>query len=256
MSAKLYEGSHRDLFQLFLKLVDDSDAQIKALLDLTTWEEVDSILSVGGGKGIVEATLLRQALPQAKMWYLDPSGEQCQAFRQYMQQENLLERVEAITETTFQDYAVDQQFDRIVSMFSWFYIGTKEHWLYKLLSLLDTNGIACIVLPNIDSIEADFNRRLSPDERTTLVGDELVQALETLPCEVSQHTYTKWIPIGDMLTRTEEACEASLAFAGFVALRSIDSFSTVEKQQIVDLVKARQEPDGVPMRWDVIVVRS
>ncbi len=256
MSAKLYEGSHRDLFQLFLKLVDDSEAQTNALLDLTTWEEVNSILSVGGGMGIVEATLLRQALPQAKMWYLDPSVEQCQAFRQYMQQENLLERVEAIAETTFQEYAVDQQFDRIVSMFSWFYIGVEERWLYKLLSLLNTNGTACIVLPNIDSIEADFNRSLSPDERTTLVGDELVQALATLPCEVSQHIYTKWIPIGDMLTSKKEASEASLAFAGFVALRSIDSFSATETQQIVDLIKARQEPEGIPMRWDVIVVRS
>jgi hypothetical protein len=76
MDSTLYEGSHRDLFKAFLKLVDDSEAQTAALLNLTSWKEVRSLLSIGGGEGVVEATLLRNA-PLATMWYLDPSSEQC-----------------------------------------------------------------------------------------------------------------------------------------------------------------------------------
>ena len=60
MGFPLYEGSHRAIFELFLELVGDDEAQMDALLDLTSWEDTRSLLSIGGGEGIVEATLLRQ----------------------------------------------------------------------------------------------------------------------------------------------------------------------------------------------------
>ena len=254
MESLLYEGAHRELFKIFLELVDDSKAQTAAILDLASWENARSLLSVGGGQGVVEATLLQNA-PQAKVWYLDPSPEQCQAFRQHMKQENLLERVEAVAETTFQEYNTDQKFDHIVSMFSWFYIGTDKRWLTKLLSLLTPNGIACIVLPNNGSIEADFNRSLSPDKRTTLVSGDVITALQELDCTVTQHTYVKWLAINDLFDG-ELVSKASLAFAAFVALRPITTFTSAEKQHIVDLLNTRREAEGVPLRWDVIVVRK
>lgn len=253
MNSSLYEGSHRDLFEAFLKLVDDSEAQTAALLDLTSWKDTRSLLSIGGGEGIVEANLLRNA-PQAKMWYLDPSSEQCQAFRQHMRLENLLDRVEEVAETTFQAYTTEQKFDRIVSMFSWFYIGTDQRWLRKLLDLLSSKGTACLVLPNAESIEADFNRSFSPDKRTTLVSDQVVNALKTLGCTVSQHSYTKWLA-ADELFDGELASEASLAFAAFVALRPITTFTPAEKQDISDLLNARREANGIPLKWDVIIVK-
>ena len=253
MDSSLYEGSHRDLFEIFLKLVDDSEAQTAALLDLISWEDTRSLLSIGGGEGIVEATLLRNA-PQAKLWYLDPSHEQCQAFRRHMKQENLLGRVADISETTFQTYETQQKFDRIVSMFSWFYIGTDQRWLRKLLDLLSSNGAACLVLPNSESIEADFNRSLSPDKRTMLVGDEVMSALEAFDCKVTQHTYMKWLATNELFDG-ELASEASLAFAAFVALRSITTFTPDEKRHIVELLNARRAAQGVPLVWDVIVVK-
>lgn len=182
-----YTGSHRELFQIFLKLVDDPN-QTAALLNLTSWNDVRSLLSIGGGQGAVEAALLRNA-PQAKVWYLDPSPEQCQAFRQHMKKAQLLDRVEDVAQTTFQDYNTSQTFDRIVSMFSWFFMGSDKHWLTKLLGLLNPNGTACLILPNTESIEVDFNRSLSPDERMTLAGDEVMNTLKKLDCAMTQYTY-------------------------------------------------------------------
>lgn len=253
MTSSLYEGSHRDLFEIFLTLVDDSAAQSAALLDLVSWEEARSLLSIGGGMGVVEATLLRET-PLEMVWYLDPSPEQCEAFRQYWQQENLLEHVQAVHETTFQDFSTPQKFDRILSMFSWFYIGTAKRWLEKLLALLTSSGVACLVLPNIASIEADFNKSLSPDPRTTLVSDDVMRALEPLACHAVKYTFTKWLAVDDLFNG-ENASEASLAFAAFVALRPIKAFTAAEIQQIIELLKARREAKGVPMRWDVIVIK-
>ena len=253
MGSELYEGSHRDIFQLFLQLVDDSKAQTEALLDLIPWEDARSILSVGGGEGHVEATLLRHA-SQANIWYLDPSSEQCSAFRQYMSKEDLFDRVADVTETTFQDYVVKQEFDRIVSMFSWFYIGVDKRWLSKLLSCLSPLGIACLILPNSESIEADFNRSFSPDKRTTLVSEEVVSALQDLDCHVSKNSYTKWLT-DDELFDDGKLSEASLAFAAFVALCSIESFTTEDKQQITELINSRRSQKGVPLSWDVITVK-
>ena len=39
MGFPLYEGSHRAIFELFLELVGDDEAQMDALLDLTSWDD-------------------------------------------------------------------------------------------------------------------------------------------------------------------------------------------------------------------------
>jgi len=254
METPLYEGSHRKLFEAFLRLADDYEAQTAALLDLTSWSEARSLLSVGGGEGIVEAALLRNA-PMAEVWYLDPSPEQVDAFRAYMQREHLLDRVKGVAESTFQDYTTSQKFDRIVSMFSWFFIGTAQRELEKLIDLLAPDGVACLVLPNTDSIGADFNRSLSPDKRMTLVGDEVVRALDDLGYGSTRHAFTKWLP-GDEMFEGEAASKASLAFAAFVAMRPIDAFTASERDHIADLLQARRGANGVPLIWDVIVVKS
>jgi SAM-dependent methyltransferase len=253
MEPSLYKGSHRALFEAFLKLVDDYDAQTAALLNLASWDDAGSILTVGGGKGIVEVALLQNA-PRARLWYLDPSPEQCQAFRQHMESEHLLERIADVAQSTFQDYDIGEKFDRIVSMFSWFFVGTDRRWLTELLDLLTTNGAALLVLPNTESIEADFNRSLSPDERTTLVSDDVINVLTTLECTVTQHSYVKWLAIDDLF-EGELASEAGLAFAAFVAMRPITTLTPKEKQHIVDMLGARREVQGVPLIWDVIVVK-
>ena len=253
MESSLYKGSHRSLFEAFLRLVDDSDAQTSALLDLISWEDAQTFLSIGGGKGLVEASLLRNS-PQARIWYLDPSPEQCEEFRQYMQQENLLERVEHVAEKTFQEYKTNQNFDRILSIFSWYFIGANSHSLTRLLNLLTPGGAACIVLPNTGSIFADFTRSMSPVKQMTLVGDDVLEILNTMDCVVIQHTHTKWLAINDLFDG-EFASEASLAFAAFVAMRPITTFTPAEKQNIVDLLNARRESKGVPLKWDLIIIR-
>jgi SAM-dependent methyltransferase len=254
VDSPLYEGSHRELFEVFLRLADDSEAQTAALLDLTTWRDVRSLLSVGGGEGNVEATLLRNA-PEAEIWYLDPSPEQVEAFGIHMEREHLLDRVKGMAESTFQDYTTAQKFDRIVSMFSWFFVGKGRRELEKLIDLLAPDGVACLVLPNTDSIEADFNRHLSPDQRTTLVGGEVVQALDDLGHESTRHTFTKWLADDEMFDG-QAASEASLAFAAFVAMRPISELTASERSLIAELLHSRRQANGVPLSWDVIVVSS
>jgi len=253
MGSPLYKGSHRILFEAFLKLVDDSDAQTSALLDLISWEDAQSLLSIGGGKGLVEASLLRNS-PHAKISYLDPSPEQCEKFRQHMQQENLLERVEHIAEMTFQEYQTNQKFDRILSIFSWYFIGANKHLLTRLLGLLMSSGSACIVLPNKGSIFADFTRSMSPDKQMTLVGEDVLDVLNKMDCDVIQHSHTKWLATNDLFDG-EFASEASLAFAAFVAMRPITTFTSVEKKHIVDLLNASRESKGVPLKWDLLIIK-
>ena len=249
-----YTASHRTLFEAFLPLVDDTNAQTAKLLELLSWSEMRSFLSIGGGKGIVEASLLQNA-PHAKVWYLDPSPEQCQIFRQHMQAEQLLGRVAEVSQTTFQEYEPPRTFDRIISMYSWYFIGTDEQWLTKLLDLLNPNGTACIVLPNTASIFADFCRKLSPDARMTLVGDELIDALEEIDCTVARHSGTKWLAIKDFFDG-EQLSDTSLAFAAFVAMHPIATFTAKEKECIADMLNAKQEPQGVPLSWDLILVEA
>lgn len=253
MPSSLYTDSHRARFEAFLTLVDDSAAQTAALLTLTSWNEARSLLSIGGGKGSVEASLLRHA-PHATVWYLDPSPEQCHAFRQHMRTEQLFERVADVAQTTFQDYTPGMTFDRIVSMFSWYFIGTDMRWLTKLLDLLTPRGTACLVLPNTASIFADFTRSLSPDTRMTLVGDEVVHALKTLDCTVTQQTSTKWLAPNDLFDG-EFLSDASLAFAAFVAMRPVATLTSAEKTHIGEMLNTKREAQGVPLMWDVILVK-
>lgn len=252
MSSSLYEDSHRKLFKAFIKLVDDFDNQLSAILNSSSWTEVNSLLTIGGGGGILEAALLKN-VPQASVWYLDPSEEQCAEFRERMISENLIERVKDITQSTFQDYRTDQPFDRILSNFSWFYIGTDQRWLTKLLALLTPNGIAMIVLPNASSIETIFYRALSPDKRMSLVGDDLVSAMGNLDCAATKDTYTKWLPMNDLF-KDAQLSDGSLALAAFAGERPASTFSPDELGEIAELLKANQKTQGVPLSWDLIRV--
>lgn len=254
MASSLYKGIHQTLFQEFHKLVDDSDAQTSALLEKVSWEEARTLLSIGGGKGLVEASLLRNA-SQAKLWYLDPSSEQCDEFRQYMQSENLLDRVETVEEKTFQEYSTHLKFDRILSIFSWYFMGSNKQQLTKLLNLLTPSGKACIVLPNVNSIFADFTRSMSPNKHMTLVGNEVFSVLAEMDCDVIQHTHTKWLAKNDLFSG-KNLTDASLAFAAFIAMRPISSFNSVDKQNVVKLLNAKLESKGVPLMWDLLVING
>jgi len=83
MNSSIYTGSHRDLFQAFLELVDDSDNQLAAIWDAVSWKDVASMLSIGGGQGLIEAALLKHA-PRSSLWYVAPSADQCDAFKHHM----------------------------------------------------------------------------------------------------------------------------------------------------------------------------
>lgn len=252
MSSPIYQGLHRKLFEAFLNLVDDSETLLAALLSSTDWKDAHSLLSVGGGQGIIEASILRNA-PHASLWYLDPSGEQCDAFRQYMKTAGLSQRVRDIAQTTYQDYRTDQRFDRVLSIFSWFYIGTEGRWLTKLLNLLTVGGTAILVLPNITSIETIFYRAFSPDRRMTLVGEEVVSALGHLDCTVVQKTYVKWLKTDELFV-AEQLSDGSLALAAFAAERPVTSFKLDEIEKIAELIKTNHKARGVPLSWDLILV--
>ncbi len=171
-----------------------------------------------------------------------------------MEHENLLERVEHVTEVTFQEYKSNEKFDRILSIFSWYFIGANKYPLTRLLDLLTPGGTACIVLPNTGSIFADFTRSMSPDKQMTLVGDEVLDVLKSVDCDVIQHTHTKWLATNDLFDG-EIASEATLAFAAFIAMRPITTFTSVEKQSIVDLLNVRREAKGVPLKWDLLIIK-
>jgi SAM-dependent methyltransferase len=253
MSDSLYNGSQRKIFAAFLALVDDSEAQLAAILALSSWEEVRSILSIGGGEGLLDAALLKQAT-QANLWYLDPSVEQCAAYQRTMQKQNLLDRVQDIAQTTFQDYPTSQQFERILSLFSWFYIGTNERWLTKLLDFLTPGGTAVLLLPNSSSIETVFYRALSPNEGMTLTGDQFATAVKNLGGAAQIHTYTKWLST-DNLFEHGQLSTGSLAFAAFAAERPMNSFTPRELKRVSDLLKVNRKPQGVPLSWDLIFVK-
>jgi hypothetical protein len=50
--------------------------------------------------------------------------------------------------------------------------------------------------------------------------------------------------------------EASLAFAAFVAMRPISELTEEEIETVTGLFRARREPKGVPLIWDVVVVEA
>jgi SAM-dependent methyltransferase len=252
--TQAYEGVHRELFEVFLELADDGEAQTQALLELAPWHGVHSLLSVGGGEGLVEVELLQHA-PDAGIWYLDPSPEQASAFRAHLDARGLLSRVRAIAQSTFQEYATPHRFDRIISMFSWFFVGAGEPELRKLIDLLAPGGMALIVLPGRESIEADFNDALSPDRHTTLVSEDLIAGLERIGHTADLHSFTKWLGNDEMFDDAAPS-EASLGFAAFVAMRPISELTEVEIETVAGLLHARRTPKGVPLIWDIVVVEA
>lgn len=247
----MYEGSHLIIFTKFLKLAEDRQNQIAVLKELVPWSNVEAILSIGGGDGYIELELLG-CIPRGKLWYIDPSVEQCEVFKRSVTNRNLSDRVEEIQQLTFQQYEVHCKFDLVLSIFSWFYIGNEMNCYEKLMKVLKPQGIACILMPNIESIETDFNLVYSPDERTVLTGDKVERDMKDQNIDTRRYTYTKWLPI-DQLLVDGQPTDACMAFASFIAMKSIGQFSSREKDGIVNMVLNRAKISRVPLRWDIIV---
>ena len=135
----------------------------------------------------------------------------------------------------------------------WYFMGTDPQWLLKLLDLLSPQGMACLVLPNTASIFVDFTRSFSPDTQMTLVGDEVVHALEPLDCTVTRQTGTKWLARQDVF-EGDALSKASLAFAAFVAMRPVSTLTEKDKAHMTQLLTAKQREQGVPLIWDLVCV--
>ena len=86
-----------------------------------------------------------------------------------------------------------------------------------------------------------------------MVSEDVVSALQMLDCRVSQYSYAKWLA-ADELFDGKQVSQASLAFAAFVALRSIETLTQSDKELIADLLNSRRSEEGIPLKWDVIVV--
>ena len=87
----------------------------------------------------------------------------------------------------------------------------------------------------------------------TFVGDVVIEALKPLDGIVTSQTGTKWLAHQALFT-DDALSEASVAFAAFVAMRSASTFTADETTQITQLLTARHEEQGVPLRWDVLCV--
>jgi hypothetical protein len=122
----------------------------------------------------------------------------------------------------------------------------------KLIDLLAPGGIALIVLPGRESIEADLNDALSPDRDTTFVSEDLFAGLGRIGQTADVHSFTKWLDNDEMFD-DDAPSDASLAF---VAMRPIGELTAKEIATVTELLDARRGPRGVPLIWDIVVVET
>lgn len=237
-----------------MQLADDAPAWSQQLLSLLSWKDVKKILSIGGGGGVVELKLLKE-VPYSRLWYLDPSPEQCQSLRNNAGKSGLSDRIVEVAQTTFESYQTKERFDRIISVYSWFFLGAERRWLKKMLYLLSPNGIGCILIQNNRSIEAEFNRVFCPDRRMTLTGRQICDALKELPCSVECHTHTKWLSEKDLF-ENRKLTEPAKIFASFIGARSIEDFSNDDWNKISNMYCSHLKKQGVPLITDFLFIRN
>lgn len=251
---KTYTGKYLELFHDFLVLADDLRGNLNRVSALLPWKNVINVLSIGGGGGEFELSLLKDS-PNANLWYFDPSPEQCKTFAENSKKHGLADRVKDVTPANFQNYRTNLTFERIVSSFSWFYIGTELALLKKLLALLAYDGVAIILMQDEKSLEAIFNKMLCPNPKMALTGQEIYRALEKLPCSVEFHRQTKWVPQKDLFI-DGGLTPLAKAFAAFIAQKTIEEISSAEWARIYDVFNLNCGAPGAPMITDILVVRK
>lgn len=250
--AHTYSGLDRVVFEQALPLLDDHSRQTKLVQGRLNLGDGASLLSVGGGSGSIEASLLG-GMNDAEMWYVDPSGEQAEAFRQTMVQHGLERCVRGVYQKTFQSFRTRRCFDAIVSSFSWFYVGIEKRWLRKLLVLLAPQGMACLLLPSAHSVEHELYHLVCPDRRMLLTGQDVASALRAADCVSTVVTRVKWIP-ADEVWSDGNLTAAARALASFAAQGPWREIPAPRKAAIREVFTASLGPRGVPLRWDALFV--
>lgn len=249
-----YTGKYLELFKDFLVLADDSEACLKMVSGLLPWDDVKRVLSIGGGCGMFELSLLKKA-PHSHLWYVDPSPEHCKSFNENSKKQGMLDRVKDVAQSSFQDYRTELTFDRVISSFSWFYIGAKVKWLEKLLNLITTDGVGIMLMQDDESIETIFNKMLCPDPEMALTGQQIYQALKELPCSAELHRRTKWLS-EDELFDDGGLTALAKSFIAFITQKSIGEISETEWKQMRNVFDSKREERGVPLITDILFIRS
>jgi hypothetical protein len=159
----LFETSP-EVFQRFGELVDNPGTFHSFLTEGGYLDGVASILSIGAGEGVLETRLMHEFGVQ--MGYVDPTVPYVAAYRESIRAAGLGDLAVAVFCGRFQDYPPQRTFDLVLSIHSWYAIGTDAAALEKALACRSARGRLVIALASEESFDIKWaNLVAEPDQK-------------------------------------------------------------------------------------------
>jgi len=235
--------------QLHKKHSDSVSLITKVLEAHGMFKHGTSVLSIGGGSGLLEVELIKNYL--VKLSYVDPSHNLVESFIASLNQHQLNSYLQELYEGEFQSFETASRYDLILCIHAWQYLGYDEAILKKALSLLKPDGKLCIVLTSEKAFSKDLKDLLYP-EHGFINYEELSRWASKLGYPHESTYAEKIVPLSQYIVDDKFTEDSKILFS-LLARKEWEEISDQTKEAIKSMLTQYAENETLDDGWGMVV---
>ena len=226
----IYRGPYAHLYEGFSAVFRHADHLFEYLVNRQFMNDSSTCLSIGSGKGILELMLMEK-YSNLKMYLVEPSERYSREFGREARSRNLSSRVMGVSTNRFQAFDLDERFDRILSIHSWYGFGNNHELLQKAMGFLNPEG--ALFITAVDEANAAWVEKSGIRKYEWHTGN-FSQWLKETGIDHTVDTELRRIPISSMFDGDQFTEEGK----GVVAFHALVPFEEVSSETKVNFRKA------------------
>ena len=237
-----YLTRHPEVYQAFSKLIERTPNLCRYIESQSLFKGVNNFFSIGEGEGELEIALAKQY--GADFAILDPVSTFIQSCKASATQHDLNAQLLACYCSPFEDFSVSQQFDRVLSIHSWYSFGFDKALLEKALSMVKVGGTLFINLMSKQSPVYGLSN-MSYSKGIELCAEDLS---EWASKEGYEHRFDREIavrPASLFFQNDGELTRQAQDFASFLVAKPWADLSIGEQEKVKNIFMAHRKRGAV-----------
>ena len=210
------------------------------LESLQTLKKNMSFFSIGGGYGALEAHIAKNF--DAKFGFLEPTPSlYAQAQERFLRFGVSSHQIEQ-HQTTFQETEYTNQYDLVLAIHSWYYIGLFEEQFRKALAMIKPGGRLMIALSSNKDWDKQILNSVGAHD-TFMTFENLKTWTDSINIPSIIHTQDREKKLDD-LVKGGTATQSAQDWITYMARKPWEQYSDLEQKNLVSLFESLA-PDGI-----------
>lgn len=229
------------------------DRYWRKFLELKLFEEKSTLLSIGAGTGDIEIQIARDFPIQ--IGYLEPNKGLANNFKKEFLSLFTKEHLLDFWPNTFQSFSGQQQYDAILSVQSWYYVGQMQAAFNKAFSLIKPNGELIIVIMRPECLIAEIVKYYQPQSDSLRTSEDIIHYLKTNNLSYTCHHFNQKRK-NTVLKEDGNLTEHGEKWISYMAGKNWLDMSQEKQQGVVELIRHNETKGYFDILDTIFVIRN